>query len=114
MMSNDYENIACAMQVTFSDGSYFLFIKIGDGKIFSETSSSIVKLNFSKLAQNAKAIGGNVKLLSKSQLDNIDKKRKVYRIEMDAFLDSDNAAIGGNRSQQRKMTAARRGTKKSI
>lgn len=84
---------------------------VRNGKAYKDTGEP-VNISANQIVKNAKSLGYDVKTYNQKQYAERERKRAEDRKETNRFLDSMDVQNGGNRSDQRRATISRRGTRK--
>lgn len=84
---------------------------VRNGKVYKDTGEP-VNISANQIVKNAKSSGYDVTTYNQKQYAERERKRAEDRKETNRFLDVMDVQMGGNRSDQRRATKSRRGTRK--
>ena len=89
---------------------------VKNGKVMEENGryGDSIQLSKKEIIQNAKKAGYEVREYNARQYKEKMEARAKDRAETDKQLDAWDAQMGGNRSEQRKVTRGRRGARRGI
>lgn len=99
-----------ALDVDMGQGHRVSYV-VRNGKTYKDTGEP-VNISANQIVKNAKSLGYDVQTYNRKQYDERERKRAEDRKETNRFLDNMDVQMGGNRSDQRRATISRRGTRK--